>query len=104
MSGTNGRTILAAGLLLAGLAGGCTENNPLDNVKTAVESKPIAQGIVDTTEAQRAVQAYVAQKGENPPSIEALEALTGKLKPPPPGKAYKYDPETGKIDFVDVPR
>lgn len=91
---------LAAIALAAALAG-CTESNPIDNVQTAVESKPIAQGIVDASEAQRAVQAYVAQKGENPPSIEALEAVTGKLKSPPRGKKYRYDAEAGKIELVD---
>jgi len=89
---------LAAGLPVA--LTGCPDANPVDGLKTQIESKPLAQTIIDSSEARRAVQAYQAQKGENPPSIEALEALTGKLKTPPPGNRYDYDPATGRIDIV----
>ncbi|HVY62857.1 MAG TPA: hypothetical protein VHF22_14465 [Planctomycetota bacterium] len=102
MSASGLKLKVLAGAALAAALAGCPDGaNPIDNVQTAVESKPIAQGIVDASEAKRAVQAYQAQKGENPPSIEALEAVTGKLKTPPRGKKYSYDPETANIDLVD---
>jgi hypothetical protein len=89
-----------AAVLLAGCDG--SGANPLDNVQADIEAKKHAQVVVHGVEAQEALQAYVAQKGENPPSIEALEALTGKLKSLPPGKKYSYDPVAGKIDVVDA--
>jgi hypothetical protein len=97
------RAVAVAGLLAGApaAAGGCTDANPITSVQTQIEARPQAQAIVNTQAAKRAVQAYQAKHGENPPSIEALEASEGKLKRPPAGWRYVYNPETGVIDLVD---
>lgn len=91
-------SVLALALSFGGT--GCTDANPLDGIKTQIEARPAAQEIAENIEAVRAVQAYQAKNGENPPSIQALEASEGKLKRPPAGMRYDYDPATGKIDLV----
>jgi len=92
------RLALAASLLLAS---GCPDGDP---VRTPIAAGQSARVTVGAIEAQRAVEAYRAQHGDNPPSLEALEAATGKLKAPPPGQAYRYDPATGVIELVEAPR
>lgn len=95
------RWILAAAAALAGCPEGA---NPVDSIKTQVEARQEAPVIIDTIEAEQRVKFYQAKHGENPPSLEALEASEGKLKRLPPGKAYRYDAETGKIEVVDIHR
>ncbi len=95
--------IVAAAATVAALAGGvagCTDQNPVDAIQTQIQAKGAAAEIAKAIEAERAVQSYRAKHGENPPSIEALEASEGKLKRPPAGLKYAYDPATGKIEFV----
>jgi 4-aminobutyrate aminotransferase-like enzyme len=98
-----GTSTALAAALAATLLSGCPDANPVDGIKTQIEAKPAAETVVDASQAKRAVQAYQAQKGENPPSIEALEAVTGRLSPPPAGHVYTYDPATGEIDIVKAP-
>jgi hypothetical protein len=94
------RTISAVAVTLA--LAGCGDYNPIDNVKTQIETRQEVPKITEAIEATRAVQAYQAKHGENPASIEALEQSEGKLKKAPPGMRYSYDPESGKIELVEA--
>ena len=89
---------IIGGLVLVSAVAGCTESNPVDSVKTQIESRGVAAEIADNVEATRAVQSYQGKHGENPPSLEALEASEGRIKRPP-GFELKYDPATAKIWF-----
>ena len=94
---------IAAAMILAAAAG-CTGDHPLDGVKTAIEARPAAEGIVDIATARRYLQSYVAKNGANPASIEELEAAEGKLPRLPPGYAYTYDAATGTLDVQEPKR
>ncbi|MBN2308194.1 MAG: hypothetical protein JXR94_04440 [Candidatus Hydrogenedentes bacterium] len=62
-----------------------------------------AQGMKSEVELQGTINAYYAEKGEYPPSLEALvpEWLPGGVPTKPDGTPYGYDPQTGRL--LDAP-
>jgi hypothetical protein len=93
---------LFAALLVA--APGCPpETADPGAVQTALEVKKEAIDTSAEIDAQGKVRGYLLKKGENPPSIEALEAEVGPLKRLPPGQVYRYNPADGAIQVVEGP-
>ena len=68
------------------------------NAKAATQQLAIVKGRVGALNVNQAIQAYRAENGSNPPS---LDALVPKYLPSVPAQAdgtpYAYDPVTGKL-------
>lgn len=100
------RITLVPALALLALAG-CGEDiehatrAPFDHVKTGLAAKDHAKGMAAMIPSTHEVQSFQVKHGRNPASIEELEASEGRLRAPPPGKRWSYDPATGALSLVD---
>jgi len=69
-----------------------------ENLKTMQKAMDKARGFKSDTELQSTVNAYYAENGQYPPSLEALvPEWLPSLPTQPDGSAYGYDPQTGRI-------
>ena len=68
------------------------------NAKQAVKQLNYVKGKVGSINADQAIQAYRADKGVNPPSLEALvPTYLAEIPKKADGTAYGYDPATGNL-------
>lgn len=68
------------------------------SANTASRALQYAKDSTQQNNAQRAIDLYKAEKGQNPPSLEALvPAYLDKIPTKPDGSPYGYDPSTGKL-------
>ena len=102
------KALVAISLLmaLAIWAGGCDRKKPGQGRKTP-------QGYIDTLRrglqqakdmrilpAKQCVDAFHASNHRHPKDLAELRKAYPSLPKPPKGMKYKYDPTTGKIEFV----
>ena len=68
------------------------------NAKSAIKQLDNVKGQAATINIEKAIKAYRADKGVNPPSLEDLVPdYLAKIPTKPDGSSYAYDPDTGKI-------
>jgi len=68
------------------------------NAKSAVKQLNYVKGKMGSINVDQAIQAYRADKGVNPPSLEALvPTYMAEVPKKADGTAYNYDPVTGKL-------
>ncbi len=69
---------------------------------TLATAKTTAQRKVDTITVDRAIQAFQADRGQNPQSLDELikEGFLPKLPELPAGMKYNYDPQKGEVTVV----
>lgn len=97
-------TALAAAMLLGGCGVELLTTTAVQgelqarNAKAATQQLDLVKGRVGALNVNQAIQAYRAETGSNPPS---LDALVPKYLPSVPAQAdgtpYAYDPATGKL-------
>ncbi len=90
-----------------GTEGGRKERTGLIDAPTqylhsvTVDAPRHAQKKINTAFLTNEIRQYKALKGEYPPSLEKLEEWRGEPLPElPPGRSYKYDSSTGKLEVV----
>ncbi len=69
---------------------------------TLATAKTTAQRKVDTITVDRAIQAFQADRGQNPQSLDELikEGFLPKLPELPAGMKYDYDPQKGEVSVA----
>ena len=67
------------------------------NAKSAMKQLNYVKGKMGSINVDQAIQAYRADKGVNPHSLEALVPTMAEVPKKPDGSAYNYDPVTGKL-------
>jgi|ERR1051326_4727161 hypothetical protein len=72
---------------------------------TMATAKKNALTKTDLITVDRAIQAFQADRGRNPESLDELitEKFLPKLPDVPKGKAYSYNPQTAEVKIVDAP-
>jgi hypothetical protein len=75
---------------------------PADYLKGAANAQKSAVKTVDTTAVDRAIQAFEADEGRHPKSLEELveKKYMTKLPQPPAQMKYEYDAGTGTVKIV----
>lgn len=75
---------------------------PVDYLGAVNKGQKSAKRIVAGLGLNQAIQAFHAQEGRYPKSLEELvtEQHISAVPPPPRGMAYQYDPATGKLQVV----
>lgn len=70
-----------------------------DSAQTSARALEYAKDVTGQMGPQQAIEAYKAEKGENPPSLEVLvrEGYLAKMPMKPDGTPYGYDPQTGTL-------
>lgn len=86
------------GLELLGTTAITTELHK-QNAEQAVRTLEHVQGTTSRMTAERGIQAYQAERGENPPSLEALvqQGYLASIPLKADGTPYGYDPATGQL-------
>jgi hypothetical protein len=76
-----------------------------ENARQATQALRHVQGTTDRVTAERAIDAYRAEHGQNPPSLEVLvtEGYLAGVPAQPDGTAYGYDPATGTLTSGGAP-
>jgi len=69
-----------------------------------MRTEPLAQVELGLISVEQSVAAFQALHGRLPRSLEELQADGFSLPELPPGKTFRYVPETGRVWVADVPR
>lgn len=95
---------LAAVLMLTGCGVGVVATSAVsselevENAKSALKQLDNAKGQTGSIAVERAIEAYRADKGVNPPSLEELVPdYLPKVPTKADGSSYDYDPATGEL-------
>ena len=111
------KTISVALLTTALIVGGCGKKesgaageasekrgDPVSGyVRSTLESKDVATGMIGLSAIRAAVKVYQVQEGSNPNSLQDLvsKGYLGQLPPEPTGQRYLYDARTGDVQLAD---
>ncbi|MCM8768852.1 MAG: hypothetical protein NC911_04110 [Candidatus Omnitrophica bacterium] len=66
-----------------------------------IKAKKQAETMTELLPLKQLIDSFRAQEGRNPASLEELveKGYIQQIPPPPQGKQYVYDPNTGSVSF-----
>ncbi len=74
---------------------------PVDYIAGTIKAGQDTKGTIERTVIQKALEAFHAEEGRFPESLDEMvkKSYLSTVPPPPAGKKFDYDPQTGKFEI-----